>query len=90
MAPAARLLPVQVSCVRLNGAATARFNAVAAMLPPLVTVTVCAALAWPGSAAGKVNWSGVTVNSGGSRPVPERATVCGWLRVTSATVSVPV
>jgi hypothetical protein len=58
--------------------------------PVLLTVTVCAALAWPTACSVKLRIVGLTLNTGGARPVPLKATVCGWVRVTSEMLSVPV
>jgi len=58
-APAARLLE-QVLWVKLNGAEAASFKALAAALPASLMVTVCAALDWPVTVAGKVNCAGLT------------------------------
>jgi hypothetical protein len=58
-------------------------------MPPVsVMVTVCAVLDWPVITAGKVNCEGLMLSAGGSKPVPERVTVCVFK--ISETVSNPV
>jgi hypothetical protein len=77
LAPAARLLPLQLSCVRLNGAAMVSVNEVAAKLPVLVTVTVCAALDWLVSVAAKVNCDGLALSTVVADPLPLSGTNTG-------------
>jgi hypothetical protein len=55
--------------------------------PVLLTVIVWAVLAWPTACAAKVKEEGLTPKAGGSRPMPERATV--WVRIASVMVRVP-
>jgi hypothetical protein len=76
LAPAARLL-VQVFCVRLKGAAVVSVSAVAAKLPVLVTVTVCAALEAPVIVDGKVNFEGLTPSPVVTVPLPFSGTESG-------------
>ena len=76
LAPADRLL-AQVFWVRLKGGATASVSDVAAKLPVLAIVTVCAALAWPTSTAGKVNCAGVAPSTVVVEPLPLSGTETG-------------
>ena len=57
--------------------------------PVLLIVTVCAALGWPTVCPVNVRLAGLEPSTGGARPVPLRATVCGCVRVMSAMVNVP-
>jgi len=54
----------------------------------LVTVSVNGGLATPGCCTPKFKLAGLTLNAGGSKPVPDRATVC--VCSASLTVSQPV
>ena len=58
--------------------------------PVLLTVSVCGALAWFSGCAAKLRLDGLTPKAGGAMPTPLKATVCGSVRVTSETVSVPL
>jgi hypothetical protein len=74
LAPEARLTG-QVFSVMLNCELTDRRSEEAAMLAVLLTVTVCAALDWPGTTAGKVNWAGLTCRPDATCPVPLSGTL---------------
>jgi hypothetical protein len=76
LVPAARLVP-QIFCVRLNCALTVTVRELAAKLPVLLIVTVCAGLACPGISAGKLNCAGLTLRPVVTVPVPFRATLTG-------------
>ncbi len=88
LAPAARLV-VQVFCVRLKGAVTVSVSPAALRLLALLTVTVCAALAWPSVASVNVICAGLTFNPDAASPAPLSATVTAFTpSVEEATVSV--
>jgi uncharacterized membrane protein len=74
LAPAAKP-SVQVFCTRLKGDAVVSASEVAAELPLLVSVTVCAALEAPGATTGKTSCAGLTFNPVEDCPVPVRGTV---------------
>jgi hypothetical protein len=74
-APAAKVSPVHVSCVRLNGDTTVSVSEAAEKLPVLVTVTVCAALGWPMTVDGKVNFDGLTLSTVRFAPLPLSGTL---------------
>lgn len=74
LAPAANVAP-QVVCDTLKGAAVVSASEVAAELPLLVSVTVCAALEEPGATMGKINCEGLTLIPVKDCPVPVRGTV---------------
>jgi len=56
----------------------------------LLIVSTRGALATPTSCTGKLNEVGFTLTSGGAKPVPASAIVCGCARVRSEIVRTPV
>ena len=74
LAPAPRLT-VQVLLTRAKGAVARSASELAATLAELVTVTVCAALDWPGATTEKLNCAGCTLRPVEDWPAPVSGTL---------------